>query len=186
MLTPPKAGNRRWVPPVERVRCLPWRELCRLLAVPALALVLPGAVQLQAQSADYLEAKERYERKEYLLAMLAAQKAVAAGRRERRLPALVRHDAPAAQSVQRRRTRTAQGPGSGPLQSRLPLRRGGSHTPAAKRDRGPDRSHGDGRPKHHQPAGARGHPAPGKSAGTGPPITSRPGCTWDGPTISRT
>ncbi len=76
MLTPPKAGNRRWIPPVERARCLPWRELCRLLALPALALFLHGAVLLQAQSADYLEAKERYERKEYLLAMLAAQKAV--------------------------------------------------------------------------------------------------------------
>lgn len=51
-------------------------RLCRLLAIPALAVVLLWAVQLGAQSADYLEAKERYERQEYLLAMLAAQKAV--------------------------------------------------------------------------------------------------------------
>ena len=76
MVTPLKTGNNGWIPPVERGRRLPWSELCRLLAAPALALVLLGTVHLQAQSADYLEAKERYERKEYLLAMLAAQKAV--------------------------------------------------------------------------------------------------------------
>lgn len=76
MVTPPKSANQGGVPPAEWAGRLSWRELRRLLAVPALALVLPGSVQLQAQSADYLEAKERYERQEYLLAMLAAQKAV--------------------------------------------------------------------------------------------------------------
>ena len=76
MVTPLKAGNKGRTPPAARAGRLPWRELCRLLVVPVLALVFPGAVQLQAQSADYLEAKERYERQEYLMAMLAAQKAV--------------------------------------------------------------------------------------------------------------
>ena len=76
MNRPLAARNTRWVPPEEGASRLPWKGLCRLLAVPALAVVLLWAVQLGAQSADYLEAKERYERKEYLLAMLAAQKAV--------------------------------------------------------------------------------------------------------------
>ena len=70
------ARNTRRIPTAEQASRRPWRRLCRLLSLPALALVLPGAVQLQAQSADYLEAKDRYERKEYLMAMLAAQKAV--------------------------------------------------------------------------------------------------------------
>ena len=76
MVTPLNAGNEGWVPPAERTSRLPRRELRRLSAVPALALVLLWTVRLGAQSADYLEAKERYERQEYLLAMLAAQKAV--------------------------------------------------------------------------------------------------------------
>lgn len=76
MVTPLKAASEGQIPPAVRASCLPWWELYRLLAVPALALVLFGAVQLQAQSADYLEAQERYERQEYLMAMLAAQKAV--------------------------------------------------------------------------------------------------------------
>ena len=76
MVTPLTAGDKGRIPPVERASRLSWRKLRRLWAVPALALVLPGAVQLRGQSADFLEAKERYERKEYLLAMLAAQKAV--------------------------------------------------------------------------------------------------------------
>lgn len=76
MLTPLKSANEGGVSPAEWSGRLPWRELLRLLAVPALALVLLWTVRLGAQSADYLEAKERYERQEYLLAMLAAQKAV--------------------------------------------------------------------------------------------------------------
>ena len=76
MNRPLTAKNTRWIPPEEGTSRLPWRRLCRLSAVPAFALVLLWAVQLGAQSADYLEAKDRYERKEYLLAMLAAQKAV--------------------------------------------------------------------------------------------------------------
>ena len=76
MVKPLNAGNDGWVPTAEQASRRPWRRLCRLLSLPALALVLPGAVQLQAQSADYLEAKERYERQEYLMAMLAAQRAV--------------------------------------------------------------------------------------------------------------
>lgn len=76
MAKPLKSGNKGWVPPAERAVHLPWTGPVRLLAVAALAVVLLWAVRLQAQSADYLEAKERYERKEYLMAMLAAQRAV--------------------------------------------------------------------------------------------------------------
>ena len=76
MAKPLKSGNEGWIPAGERAGHLRWTGLCRLSTVPALALVLFGAVRLQAQSADYLEAKERYERQEYLMAMLAAQKAV--------------------------------------------------------------------------------------------------------------
>ena len=76
MVTPLKSGNKGWIAPTEGAERLTWTGLGRLLAVPALVLVLFGAVQLQAQSTDYLEAKERYERQEYLMAMLAAQKAV--------------------------------------------------------------------------------------------------------------
>jgi len=79
METPPKARKKAWTPPAARAgwaTLAPWTRLGQTLAFPALALLLFWAVQLRAQSADYLEAKERYEKKEYLLAMLAAQKAV--------------------------------------------------------------------------------------------------------------
>ena len=76
MNRPLTARNTRWIPQQEGASRLPRRGLFRPLAVPALALVLLSTVQLGAQSADYLEAKDRYERQEYLLAMLAAQKAV--------------------------------------------------------------------------------------------------------------
>lgn len=55
---------------------LPWTGPVRRLALPALAVLFFWAAHLKGESADFLEAKERYERKEYLLAMLAAQKAV--------------------------------------------------------------------------------------------------------------
>lgn len=76
MNRPLTARNKGWRPPAERASRLPWTGLCRLLAFQTLPVVLLWAGQLQGQSADYLEAKERYEKKEYLLAMLAAQKAV--------------------------------------------------------------------------------------------------------------
>jgi len=76
MNSPLAARNTRGIPPEEGASRLPWNGLCRISAVPALAVVLLWAVQLGAQSADYLEAQERYERKAYLLAMRAAQKAV--------------------------------------------------------------------------------------------------------------
>lgn len=78
--TPParragRADRLLWAEP-DRVGRLFWAGPVRLLAFPALAVLFLWVVQLQGQSADYLEAKERYERKEFLLAMLAAQKAV--------------------------------------------------------------------------------------------------------------
>ncbi len=76
MVTPLKSGNKGRTPSANRASRLLWRRLRRLSAGPAFALVLLWAVRLGAQSADYLEAKDRYERQEYLLAMLAAQKAV--------------------------------------------------------------------------------------------------------------
>ena len=61
---------------MDRAGRRPWTGLVWLLAFLPLAAALLWAGQPQGQSAEYLEAKERYERKEYLLAMLAAQKAV--------------------------------------------------------------------------------------------------------------
>ena len=76
MRTPLTTRNEGSTPSARRAGRLLWTGPVRLLALPALAVLFLWVVQLRGQSADYREAKERYERKEYLLAMLAAQKAV--------------------------------------------------------------------------------------------------------------
>lgn len=79
MITTLTARNEAWTlttKQMARASHLTWVGLRQLLAFHTLAVVLLWGGQLQGQSADFLEAKELYERKEYLLAMLAAQKAV--------------------------------------------------------------------------------------------------------------
>lgn len=53
-----------------------WKRPCKAAILLGLVSLLRTALSLQAQSPAYLEARQKYERQEYLAAMLSAQRAV--------------------------------------------------------------------------------------------------------------